>query len=158
MKLHTFLPIPLAALVAHGITAFKILEPAPFAPATPEQGTFAKCSAVEHHKGKLAHPADMLDCLEISTWASTNNGMWVLKATTEVDDDDDDGWHVLNGHGTCALFVKYTAPTSIGNADVVNLIEAIHMSDSIELGSVEEVGTFRGCQAGVDVSFWLRGQ
>ena len=171
MKLYALFAVSLAAFATPNISPFKRLEPAPFAPATAEQGAFARCSGEEHHKGSLAHPADMLDCLEIGTWATANNGMWVLKAATTAAAADDDviendnnnsnsnnnGWHALYGYGNCALFVKYAAPTSVGNADVVNLIEAVHMSDGMRLGPVEEVGTFRGCQAGVDVSFWLRG-
>ncbi|KAJ3569984.1 hypothetical protein NPX13_g5888 [Xylaria arbuscula] len=164
MKLYALLAVLPAALAVPGTISFKRLEPAPFAPATTEQGAFARCEGEDHHRANLAHPADMLDCLEISSWATANNGMWVLKATststnTTTDDAgaDDHDWHALYGYGNCALFVKYTEPTSVGNADVVKLIETIHMSDGMRLGPVEEVGSFCGCQAGVDVKFWLRG-
>ncbi|KAI0490671.1 hypothetical protein F4859DRAFT_16316 [Xylaria cf. heliscus] len=155
MKLFTLLTIPIAALAAPEVMVSKRFGSAPFAPGTPEQGAFDKCSTEEHHKGNLAHPANMLDCLDISAWAKDNNGMWTLDATTDPNDDND--WQILRVQGSCALVVKNTQPTSIGNKDVMDLIEAIHLGDGIELGSIEELGTFHGCQAGVDVSFWLRG-
>ncbi|KAI0914070.1 hypothetical protein F4823DRAFT_435851 [Ustulina deusta] len=156
MKLFALLAMPLAALTTPHATISKHFDPAPFAPATPEQGAFNRCSAEEHRKGRLAHPADMLDCLEIGDWASENNGVWVLEAAAAADVDDDNDWHVLRVQGRCALFIKNTEPTSIGNRDVADLIEAVHLGDGIELGPVEELGTFCGCQGGANVSFWLR--
>ncbi|KAF2972610.1 hypothetical protein GQX73_g1024 [Xylaria multiplex] len=153
MKIFTLLTIPLMALAAPKIMISKRFETAPFAPASPEQEAYNMCSTEEHRKGRLAHTADMLDCLEISAWASENNGVWMLKATTEGDDCD---WHVLRTQGNCALFAKNTEPTSIGSKDVADLIEAIHLGDGIRLGPIEELGTFGGCQDGVNVSFWLR--
>ncbi|KAI1753462.1 hypothetical protein F4782DRAFT_496408 [Xylaria castorea] len=152
MKLFTILSMLIAALAAPKATVSRRFGMAPFAPATSEQGAFDKCSAEEYHRGNLAHPASMLDCLEIGEWAKKNNGMWILDATA----DDDDDWQILGVQGSCALVVKNTQPTSIGNKDVVDFIEAIHLGDGIELGSVEELGAFCGCQGGVDVSFWLR--
>ncbi|KAI1738521.1 hypothetical protein F4680DRAFT_425193 [Xylaria scruposa] len=152
LKLFAFLAIPMATLAAPKATVAKRFGTVPFAPATPEQGAFDKCSTEEHHKGDLAHPAPMMDCLEIGEWAKNNNGMWILDATAATDDD----WNVLRVQGACALVVKNTQPTSIGNKDVVDFIEAVHQGDGIELGSIEELGTFHGCQGGVDVSFWLR--
>lgn len=93
--------------------------------------------------------ADMKDCLEIGEWATNNNGMWIL-------DTSDNDWHVLSVQGTCALIVKNAQPTSVGNKDVMDFIEAVHQGDGIELGPIEELGTFSGCQGGADVSFWLR--
>ncbi|TGJ86154.1 hypothetical protein E0Z10_g2616 [Xylaria hypoxylon] len=154
MKILALLAMPLSALAAPKMAISKRFDAAPFAPATPEQEAFDMCSTEEHHKGKLAHTADMLDCLEIGEWASENNGEWVLKATTDADDDCD--WHILRAQGNCALLVKNTEPTSVGNKDVADLIEAIHLGDGIELGPIEEVGTFGGCQGGAKVSFWLR--
>ncbi|KAI0866242.1 hypothetical protein F4860DRAFT_459431 [Xylaria cubensis] len=149
LRLFTFLAISIAALAAPGAAVSKRFDTAPFAPATPEQGAFDKCSTEGHHKGDLAHPAPMLDCLQIGDWAKNNNGMWILDAT-------DNDWHILRMQGACALVVKNTQPTSVGNKDVVDFIEAVHMGDGVELGPVEELGTFYGCQGGVDVSFWLR--
>ncbi|RWA14848.1 hypothetical protein EKO27_g185 [Xylaria grammica] len=154
MKISALLTMPLLGLATPKVAIFERLDAAPFAPATPQQEAFDRCSTEEHHKGKLAHTADMLDCLEIGVWASGNNGVWVLEATTDVDDDCD--WHILRAQGDCALFVKNTEPTSIGNKDVADLIETIHLDDGIELGPVEELGTFGGCQGGANVSFWLR--
>ncbi|KAI0459830.1 hypothetical protein F5B21DRAFT_454356 [Xylaria acuta] len=155
MKLVTLLAIPIIALSAPRATVPLRFGTVPFAPATSEQGAFDKCSTEEHHKGNLAHTADMLDCLEIGEWARNNNGMWILDTTTDANEDAND-WHVLRVQGTCALVVKNTQPTSVGNKDVVDFIEAVHLGDGIELGSIEELGTFCGCQGGVDVGFWLR--
>ncbi|KAI1284506.1 hypothetical protein F5Y07DRAFT_5479 [Xylaria sp. FL0933] len=154
VKLFTLLMIPLAVFAAPNVAMSKHFDQPPFAPGTREQGGFNRCSSEEHHKDNLTYPADMLDCLEISRWASEHNGIWILKATTNADDEDD--WHVLRAQGNCALFVKNTAPTSIGNKDIADLIEAVHLEDGLELGPVDELGTFCGCQAGVDVDFWLR--
>ncbi|KAI1419790.1 hypothetical protein F5Y12DRAFT_788780 [Xylaria sp. FL1777] len=159
MKLFTLLATSLATLTTPSAAISTYLDPAPFAPATSEQGGFDRCSGEEHHKGRLAHPADMLDCLEIGQWANTNNGVWVLTAGTTTNDDggdDDDDWHMLREKGDCAVFVKNTQPTSVGNEDIADLIEAIHLGDGIELGPIEELGTFHGCQGGANVSFWLR--
>ncbi|KAI0977385.1 hypothetical protein F4678DRAFT_12864 [Xylaria arbuscula] len=157
MRLFNLLATPLAALTAPNTANSKHFDAAPFAPATPEQGGFNRCSSEEHRKGQMSHPANMLDCLEIGLWASDNNGVWILDQTsTDDNNDDDDGWHVLRAEGDCALLVKNTAPTSVGNKDISDLIDAVHLSDGIELGPVEELGTFCGCQGAVNVSFWLR--
>ncbi|KAI0541032.1 hypothetical protein GGR58DRAFT_74961 [Xylaria digitata] len=153
MKIFALLTIPLSALAAAKATISKHFETAPFVPAAPEQETLNRCSTEEHHKGRLTHTADMLDYLEISEWANENNGVWMLKTTTDADDCE---WNVLHVQGNCALFVKNTEPTSIGSKDVVDLIEAIHLGDGIGLGPIEELGTFGGCQDGANVSFWLR--
>ncbi|KAI0426184.1 hypothetical protein F5Y09DRAFT_345968 [Xylaria sp. FL1042] len=155
MKLLVLLAMALAVLATPTTAISKDLDQPPFAPGTAEQGGFNRCSSQEYHKGDLAHPADMLDCLEISRWASEHNGIWILKAIADPNDNDD--WHMLREQGGCALLVKNTAPTSIGNKDIADLIDAVHMGDGLELGPVEEVGTFYGCQGGADVNFWLRG-
>lgn len=155
MKLLTLLSMSLATLAAPSkLTISKRFDAVPYAPATPEQGPFDKCTAETHQRGKLSHTADMLDCLEIGSWARQNNGVWVLKATTDPSDPDD--WLVLREEGSCALIVKNTQPTQIGNQDVVDLIEAVHLGDGIRLGPVEEVGAFAGCQGDATVRFWLR--
>ncbi|KAI8951339.1 hypothetical protein F4801DRAFT_578552 [Xylaria longipes] len=151
MKLFTLLTIPIAALA----TVSKRFGTIPFAPATSEQGAFHKCSTEEYHKGNLSHTANMLDCLELGEWAKDNNGMWILDATTDANEEDDD-WHILRVQGTCALVVKNNQTTSVGNQDVVDFIESVHLGDGIELGPIEELGSFCGCPGGADVSFWLR--
>ncbi|KAI1192338.1 hypothetical protein F5X97DRAFT_104279 [Nemania serpens] len=158
MNLLALLTLPLAALAAPEATVSGCFAEAPFAPGTPEQGAFDRCSTEAHHKGRLAHPADMLDCLEIGEWARKNNGMWILHAatTTAAAGAGANDWRALRTQGTCALVVRNSAPTSVGNQDVVDLIDAVHLGDGVELGPIEEVGFFGGCQAGVNVSFWLR--
>ncbi|KAI1312812.1 hypothetical protein F5Y03DRAFT_200273 [Xylaria venustula] len=159
MKLFVLLALPLAALAAPNTAISKHFSEAPFAPASPEQGGFDRCSSEEHHKGHMSHPANMLDCLEIGLWANNNNGAWILDQTSTRNDnssDDDAGWHILRAEGNCALLVRNNAPTSVGNKDISDLIDAVHLGDGIELGPIEELGTFSGCQAGVNVSFWLR--
>lgn len=125
MKLLTLLNMSLTALAApHKATITKRFDTVPYAPATPEQGPFDKCATETHQRDRLlAHTADMLDCLEIGRWAKRNNGVWILKATTDPEDADD--WLVLRDEGSCALIVKNTQPTQVGNQDVVDLIEAI---------------------------------
>ncbi|KAI1111115.1 hypothetical protein F5Y14DRAFT_454399 [Nemania sp. NC0429] len=164
MNLLVFLAMPLAALAApyahtytpppSPITAAQ----APFAPGTPEQGSFDRCLTETHHKGRLAHVADMLDCLELGEWARKNNGVWTLNATTTTTSNGGDtDWYALRTQGSCALLVRTPVdPTSVGNQDVVDLIDAVHLGDAIHLGPIEEVGVFGGCQAGVNVTFWLR--
>ncbi|KAI1191991.1 hypothetical protein F5B17DRAFT_125816 [Nemania serpens] len=153
MNLLALLTMPLAALAAPEATISRCFNAAPFAPGTPEQGSFDRCSTVTHHKGRLAHPANMLDCLEIGAWAKKNNGVWILHATTAAGAY---GWYALRTQGTCALIVRNSEPTAVGNQDVADLIEAVHLGDGIALGPIEEVGYFGGCQGGVNVSFWLR--
>ncbi|KAJ2995651.1 hypothetical protein NUW58_g1209 [Xylaria curta] len=154
MKLFAFLSMSSAVLAIPESPTSKSSGMAPFAPATAYQRAFDRCSTEKHHKAVMAHPADILDCLEIGEWAKKNNGMWILDALTDANDDNN--WHTLRVQGTCALIVQNTKPTSVGNKDVVDLIEAVHMGDGIELGPIEERGTFGGCQGDADVSFWLR--
>lgn len=154
MIILALLTVPLAALAAPETTISTRFAEAPFfAPGSAEQGTFDRCSTEAHHKSRLAHTADMLDCLEIGEWARKNNGVWMLDAIAAGDAND---WYALRTQGTCALIVRSSEPTSVGNQDVVDLIDAVHLGDGIELGPIEEVGFFGGCQAGVNVSFWLR--
>ncbi|KAI0408225.1 hypothetical protein F4802DRAFT_458163 [Xylaria palmicola] len=149
-KLFALLTITPATLAAPNTAVPKGFDVAPFAPATPEQGAFTQCSAMSHQQGNLAHTADMPDCLGIGEWAKEHNGEWILKANTAGDD-----WHILRTQGTCALVVRTTAPTSVGNQDVVDMMAAVHLHHT-QLGPVEEVGTFGECQGGAAVSFWLR--
>ncbi|KAI1824698.1 hypothetical protein F4861DRAFT_250962 [Xylaria intraflava] len=152
MKLVTVLALPLAALAAPKSQASSPYSTAPFAPGSSEQGPYDKCTTEENHKGNFSHPADMLDCLQIGEWARANNGLWVLKATAS----DSDDWFVLRQAGNCALLAQNTVPTEVGNKDVTDLIDTIHLGDGISLGSIEELGTFGGCQGDATVNFWLR--
>ncbi|GAP89136.1 hypothetical protein SAMD00023353_0902090 [Rosellinia necatrix] len=129
----------------------------PFVPFTPEQGGFDACATETHHLSMLGHPASMMDCLELSAWAAENNGVWIVGADDDGDGGDNDGgWRALQTRGACALYARSARPTPVGNWDVVDLIEAIHLGDGIRLGSVEEVGVLGACQGGDNVSFWLR--
>jgi len=154
IKYAALLAMPLTALAMPRGTISRRFDTVPFAPATPEQGGFSVCATKSHHNTNSLYPADMLDCLEIGTWAANNNGTWILKATTNPDDPDD--WHVLLTEGHCAFLIKNAKPTSLGNKDVADMIDAIHLSDGMRLGSIEEKGTFGRCQDGADINFWLR--
>jgi hypothetical protein len=154
MKHAVLLATPLTALVVSENNISKRFDTVPFAPAPPEQGGYSVCATESHHKANYTYPANMLDCLEIGMWAVNHNGMWILKATTNPDNLED--WHVLLTEGHCALLIKNTGPTSLGNKDVADMIDAIHLGDGIRLGLIEEKGTFDRCQDGADINFWLR--
>ncbi|KAI2643696.1 hypothetical protein GGS21DRAFT_31775 [Xylaria nigripes] len=149
------LATPLAVLAAPISRRF---DTVPFAPATSDQPPFKTCATQEINKGPNPNPASMSDCLMIGQWAAEHNGLWTLTGTTATNSssNDDDGWRVLHQELNCALLVKNTEATSIGNQDVADLIEAIYLGDGIRVGSVEEVGTFGGCPDQVNVSFLLR--
>ncbi|KAI0398355.1 hypothetical protein F5Y17DRAFT_151109 [Xylariaceae sp. FL0594] len=142
--------LPVAALAMPGPKPF---DTVPFAPATGQNGSSLCTTRQHHHTADNANPADMMDCLEIGTWASDHNGEWILKETTTTTTDD---WHVLLTRGHCTFLVKNTQATSLGNRDVMDMVDAIHLSDGIRLGPIEEKGTFGGCQDDADVQFWLR--
>ncbi|KAI3323005.1 hypothetical protein HD806DRAFT_497504 [Xylariaceae sp. AK1471] len=155
MKLFALLSLPLAAVAAPNPKISKRFDEVVFAPANPPQSQgYNKCLTEEHQKTSLLHTADMLDCLEIGTWASDNDGMWLLTATTNPKDDTD--WHILRQAGNCAFLVKNQQPTSVGNKDVSDFIDEIHLHDDVHLLPIEMVGTFDGCQNNANVSFWLR--
>ncbi|KAI1175491.1 hypothetical protein F4777DRAFT_578986 [Nemania sp. FL0916] len=162
LKLFALLVTPLAALAAPSAAASNSVVPAAFVPGDTESGPFNRCSTQTYHKNNLMHTADMMDCLAISEWAKQHHGIWILHATTTTGGlvvnkrDDHEGWYALRMQDNCALLVKSNKTTTIGNQDVVDLIESIHLGDGIGLGPIEEVGVFGGCQDGVDVELWLR--
>jgi hypothetical protein len=155
MKLFTLLALPLVTVAASKPMISKRFNNVVFLHASPSQpqGCDA-CATEEHHRTTLLHTADMLDCLEIGTWASDNNGMWLLTHTTDPNDDTD--WHILRQTGNCALLVRNQQPTSVGNQDVSDFIDDIHLHDDVHLLPIELLGTFGGCSNNVNVSFWLR--
>ncbi|KAI8625366.1 hypothetical protein F5Y19DRAFT_268767 [Xylariaceae sp. FL1651] len=154
MKFSAILLMPLAALAAPKATISKRFDNAPFAPDPHGLTPYQECSSYDFHKDNLAHTAPMLDCVKIANWARGNNGEWILKATTDPGDDND--WQVLQVQDGCALAVKNTEPTSVGNKDVAGLIDAIYLSDGVRLDPIEEKGHFIGCRGGGNVQFWLR--
>ncbi|KAI1435993.1 hypothetical protein GGR50DRAFT_262122 [Xylaria sp. CBS 124048] len=149
-KLLAHLALPLAARAASSAPYPESFHLAPFAsgtPVTPDH-LYHQCKTEVHHLGNFSHPASMADCLEIGEWSRANSGLWILSS---------DNWYILRESGNCALAVQANIPTNIGDGDVADLIDTIHLGDGIRLGSIEEAGSFSGCQnPNVVINFWLR--
>ncbi|ORY71686.1 uncharacterized protein BCR38DRAFT_17826 [Pseudomassariella vexata] len=121
---------------------------APFAPGCQP---YDKCGTTTPQvvtDSSLASPnAD--DCLQIATWANSNNGIWDLGT------GGNDEWTTLNIQGSCAVAVDNKARTNVGNVDVHDLVmDSFHLAGT-RGGGMEYKGNF-ACQGEVTVDWWLR--
>ncbi|KAI1335248.1 hypothetical protein F5Y15DRAFT_254919 [Xylariaceae sp. FL0016] len=145
------LAIPASPMMKSVTTLFaKRYDDAVFAPGS---NPYDICSG--HHKNLVdtGHAVNFDDCVDIMDWAKSHNGEFVLKFVTDPGDDTE--WHVLKKNDNCALLARNVEVTSVGNADMYDLLNDISQADGSQ-GEIEEKGGFTGCQQNATVSFWLR--
>ncbi|KAI1326819.1 hypothetical protein F5Y16DRAFT_373465 [Xylariaceae sp. FL0255] len=128
---------------------------APFTPAQPPRDDypFNICYDETTTGTNYAHPALFSDCLGVKNWTDLNNGQWRL-INPSNNMSAADGWQVLNIYGQCAVLVKYSDVTALGNGDVYDLLSSISYSSSDS--HVEMKGTFNLCQDNIQIQYWVR--
>ncbi|KAI0833052.1 hypothetical protein F5Y06DRAFT_307382 [Hypoxylon sp. FL0890] len=81
-------------------------------------------------------------------------GEWTFDRTTDPKDEND--WNTVFVKAGCALLIKNTAPTKVGNQDVADLLNGFYYNN-YSGDTLEERGVFNTCSNDVVVEFWLRG-
>ncbi|KAI1414547.1 hypothetical protein F5Y13DRAFT_197556 [Hypoxylon sp. FL1857] len=161
MSLLTFLLLPLYVLAdtPQDLTPAPTLTPAGPIVYAPDinrpKVSHDNCDKSTYYRSNTSNPATWEHCLYIrDMFPRFGYGEFTLNRTTDPNDEND--WNLLYVFEKCAILVRNTAPTAVGDADVHGLINDV-CYDSCSEGVVEEKGTFDLCTNNVTVDFWMRG-
>ncbi|KAI2464866.1 hypothetical protein F4781DRAFT_50728 [Annulohypoxylon bovei var. microspora] len=92
------------------------------------------------------------DCLDIQRFAFNQNGTWTFNHVPSGDADD---WNLLSDAGTCAVLVKNSAPTVIGNTDISIWLAILYDQTCHQNNDIEQKSQMKNAD-NVVVDLWLR--
>ncbi|KAI1104888.1 hypothetical protein F4804DRAFT_331868 [Jackrogersella minutella] len=124
-------------------------------PADVPQLPYTECYDIGHVEGDYtSNHASWDGCIELRDFAFNNNGSWYLGNSNNFYDEND--WNLLTTGQDCALLVKNTIPTMIGNVDVSWFISTLLMKYADNYDDIAERARLTDCGKNMTVDFWLR--